>query len=270
MSRNQQMSRSDARHALSTRLEKGKPQPAKKPAMLTLDEVKLWPGVFQQRRPAKFASDAHVRSLANKAKASHIGVLDPLTVWWDGKTWACVDGHHRMAAYKQADVYQFPVEVFEGTLEEALVLSAKANTRDKLQMSRSEKSNAAWHLVAVTSCSKAVQAEASGVSERQVALMRSVKETLRRKGESDIEDYGWETARRMAAGEDQAQDWDEDEAEKRAMEIATKLHMALGKGSFSQVEIFARAVEIYSPLLAKGLVEHWQAQEEAEEEQEAE
>lgn len=263
MSRAKQMTRSDAWFKLRCQLEKGKPQPVKKPSMLTLGDVKLWPEVFQQRRPPKYASDAHIRALASKAKASPVGVLDPLTVWWDGRRWACIDGHHRMEAYREADVFQFPVVVFEGSLEEALVLSAKANTRDKLQMNSGEKSNAAWHLVVATSLSKAALAEASGVSESQVANMRRVKETLRGKGVGNLEDIVWEAARRMAAGEDGTKEWDEDANEKRAQEMATKLHKALGKGSFSKIELFARALEIYSPLLAAGLATYWQ--EEAEE-----
>lgn len=164
----QKLTRSEAWSELRRKLANGKPQPATKPTTLSLRRAKLWPEVFQQRRPAKFASDAHVRSLASKAKASPLGVLDPLTVWWDGMAWTCIDGHHRMEAYRTTGVSDIPVAVFEGSIEDALALSAKANTRDKLQMSRGEKSNAAWHLVVVTKLSKAAQAEASGVSERQV------------------------------------------------------------------------------------------------------
>jgi len=268
MSRNkQQLTRSDAWRELRYKLTNGKPQPVTKPLTLSLKRIKLWPEVFQQRRPAKFVSDAHVRTLASKAKASTNGVLDPVTVWWDGEAWACIDGHHRMQAYRTTGVSDIPVAVFEGSIEEALALSAKANTRDKLQMSRGEKSNAAWHLVVVTKLSKAAQAEASGVSERQVGHMRQVKEVLEAKSECNLQDLSWETARQMAAGKEVSQEWNEDETEKRAMEMATKLHKALGTASFSQIEVFARAVEIYSPLMAKGLVEYWLEQEEDEEEE---
>lgn len=252
----QQQSRSGAWNALHFQLSAGKSQPATKPTMLPLRRVKLWPEVFQQRRPAKHLSDAHVRALASKAKSSPLGTLDPLTVWWDGKAWACIDGHHRMQAYQSAGTSEIPVTVFEGSIEEALALSAKANTRDKLPMGRGEKSNAAWHLVVQTNLSKAAQAEASGVSERQVALMRSVKAALEAKGVKNMEDMGWEQARRMAAGEGTLPEWDEDETEKRALEMASRLHKALGIGSISKIEVFARAVEIYSPMLYKGLVEH--------------
>lgn len=267
MSRNKkELTRSGAWLELRYQLRTGKPQPATKPTTLPLGKVKLWPEVFQQRRPAKFAQDAHIRALASKAKTSPLGTLDPLTVWWDGKGWACIDGHHRMDAYRVAGTSDIPVVVLEGSIEDALVLSAKANTRDKLQMGRGEKSNAAWHLVVHTSLSKAEQADASGVSERQVALMRKAKATLEAMGIENLEDMGWEEARRKAAGEGAMPEWNEGETEKRAQEMATRLHKALGKGSISKIEVFARALEIYSPLLYEGLEALFREQPEDEEE----
>lgn len=262
----QQLTRSEAWGELRFQRETGKPQPTTKPTTLPLKKVKLWPEVFQQRRPAKFTSEAHIRTLASRAKASPLGTLDPLTVWWDGKAWACIDGHHRMQAYRAAGTSDIPVVVFEGSIEEALALSAKANTRDKLPMSRGEKSNAAWHLVVQTSLSKAIQAGASSVSERQVALMRSAKATLEAKGVKDLEDMGWEEARRKAAGEAALPEWDDGETEKRAQEMATRLHKALGLGAISKIDVFARAVEIYSPLLYEGLEEHFRASPRGDEE----
>ncbi len=94
--------------------------------------------------------------------------------------------------------------------------------------------------------------------------MRRVKEILESKGIKDLEDMGWEEARKTAAGEDAAQEWDEGEAERRAQELATKLHRVFGKANFSKIEIFARALELYSPLLVQGLGEYWNEQEESE------
>lgn len=259
-----QLTRSEAWSELRYQLAHGRAQLAVKPTTLSLKKVKLWPEVFQQRRPEKRISSAHVRMLASKAKANPHLLLDPLTVWWDGKAWACIDGHHRVEAYRAVGVNEIPVAVFEGSIEEAVAFSARANTRDKLQMSRGEKSNAGWHLVIKTKLSKSAQADASGVSERQVAHMRRVKEILESKGIKDLEDMGWEEARKTAAGEDAAQEWDEGEAERRAQELATKLHRVFGKANFSKIEIFARALELYSPLLVQGLGEYWNEQEESE------
>ena len=94
--------------------------------------------------------------------------FDALTVWWDGKGWACVDGHHRHAAYKVAGVGTIPVNVFVGSLAQAMAAAAGANTKDKLIMTRTEKSDAAWHMVTMIEMSKAEVAAAAGVSERQL------------------------------------------------------------------------------------------------------
>lgn len=249
-SRKEQTS-SEALAGLREQLRAGKPQPAKRPGWLSLRSIKQHPGVFQHRRPAKHASEAHVRALVSVVNTS--GMLEPVTVWWDGKAWACVDGHHRLAAYTKADreTPSVPVQVFEGSLEDALVLAARTNTKDKLPMARAEKSNAAWRLVLTTPASKATLAEAAGVSERTVAHMRRVKETLRDAGKHRVEellDMTWDAARRLSLGQE-APDWDPQEEERRAQEFATKLHKVFGLQGPKQPDIFLRAVQLYSPKL---------------------
>jgi hypothetical protein len=88
---------------------------------LTFADARL---VFQHRRPARDASDRHVRELADAVKAH--GTLAPVTVWWDGKHWSCIDGHHRHQAYMAGHRSDVPVEVFEGTPEEAVARAAGA------------------------------------------------------------------------------------------------------------------------------------------------
>ena len=108
----------------------------------------------------------------------------PITVYWIGKTWCCIDGHHRLKAY-QAERKMWstvPVQVFSGTLDSAIGRALEGNSKDKLPMQRQEKSGAAWRLVVGTSLSKAIQAQASGVSESQIALMRRTKAYLIEKG----------------------------------------------------------------------------------------
>lgn len=241
---------------LEQQLRTGKPAPKVKPVMLARKSVKLWPEVFQQRRPAPYVSAAHVRGLGSKAQASPDNLLDAVTVWWDGKNWACIDGHHRMAAYQQEQLELVAVEVFNGTLEEALLYSARANTRDKLTMSTTEKANAAWRLVVRASSSKAVIADATGISQSTVALMRKAKATLKGQGESALMDMHWETARRLARGEEPEDGgWPEGETERRAALMAKALGKALGTSSFHRVEVFSMALELYSPQLLKGLLE---------------
>lgn len=254
MSRASKKNPLDAFEDLVQKIETGKPQPKLLPQHLRLNTIKRRPEVFQHRRPSQGASETHIRELAVAAKGQD---LDPLTVWWDGKYWTLIDGHHRSMAYIKAGkgMSAVPVEVFEGNPEEALARAARANTKVKLMMSASEKSSAAWRMVVlVPNMSKSAQAVAAGVSERLVASMRTAKATLVRQGRSpsDLAEMTWENARRSAKGED-ADDWSPEEEEKRIEQMALALRKALGATAERQPHIFWQAIEVYSPQLARAL-----------------
>lgn len=256
MSRTAKKNPLEAFENLVQRHANGKPQPTPAPQHLTASTIKRRPEVFQHRRPAKHDSEAHIRELADAAKGQD---LDPLTVWWDGKSWTLIDGHHRAQAYIKAGkgTKAVPVEVFEGSPEDALTRAAKANTKAKLMMSASEKSTAAWRLVVMApTLSKSVQATAAGVSERLVASMRHAKAVLVRQGRgpSELAQMTWENARRTAKGED-ADDWSPEEEEKRVEVMALALRKALGATAERQPDIFWRAIEVYSPRLARAIAD---------------
>jgi ParB-like chromosome segregation protein Spo0J len=240
--------------ALRQQHKTGKPQPAV-PASLLPRSIKVRAEVFQHRKPAQHVSDRHVRELTEAAKAQ--GRLDALTVWWDGKHWSCIDGHHRMQAYMRAGMFQAPVpiEVFHGTPEEALVRAAGSNSKAKLQMTPAEKANAGWRLVVMAeTLSKVQQAQAAGVSERLVAYMRTAVKKLTAMGISreDAAAMSWESARRQAEGEDSTE-WSDEEANLRVEKMAIALRKALGPTAERQPDIFRLALETYSPGLAKAL-----------------
>ena len=256
MSRTSKKNPLDAFEDLVQKIETGKPQPKLLPQHLHLNTIKRRPEVFQHRRPSQGASATHIRELAVAARGQD---LDPLTVWWDGKYWTLIDGHHRSMAYIQAGkgMSAVPVEVFEGTPNEALARAAMANTKVKLMMSPSEKSSAAWRLVVIApTMSKSAQAVAGGVSERLVASMRTAKATLLRQGRapSELAEMTWESARRSAKGVD-ADDWSPEEEEKRIEQMALALRKALGATAERQPDIFWRAIEVYSPQLARALAD---------------
>lgn len=258
MSRKQQQTLGQAWEALLHQHSRGKPAPSLPPGepTLPLRRIKLRPEVFQHRRPSGPASAAHIKDLMSSAKERP---LDPLLVWWDGKHWTCIDGHHRIEAYKRAGGFdEVPVRVFRGTPEQASLQAARGNSRAKLQMSATEKLGAAWRIVSTASdVSKQETAEASGASERTVANMRKVRDQLLQMSKVPTE-MSWDAARRLASGEDAAEsiDW-EDRNEKEAQEMANKLLAALGKRGQQRVEALARALEIYSSQLPAQLVEHW-------------
>jgi hypothetical protein len=270
MSRTSKQNPLDAFEVLVERHATGKPQPTPAPQLLRANTIKRRPEVFQHRRPSRGASENHVRELAGAAKERD---LDPLTVWWDGKHWTLIDGHHRALAYIQAGkgMSPIPVEVFEGSPEEALARAASANSKAKLMMSASEKSTTAWRMVVlVPKMSKSAQAYAAGVSERLVATMRTAKATLQRQDRplTKLAEMTWESARRTARGED-ADDWLPEEEEKRVEQMALALRKALGATAERQPDIFWRAIEVYSPQLARALADDLaQRREEAADETE--
>ncbi len=252
--------------------------PAMLPTSLPLSEIVRWPKVFQHRSFGSVASKSHVIVLAAAIKKRKSKCLDPIVIWWDGKGWACVDGHHRFEAYLLAEVgssHKVPVEVFTGTLNQAMGAAAEANTKDKLPMSRTEKSNTAWHLVAMADMSKVEVAKASSVSESTVATMRKVFVQLESKAndlavdslaspQGDFRDLNWATAKRLAEGRDAA-DFDRDEVnEKKAQDMALALRRSLGLEGAKYPEVFARALEIYDSRLPDRLMSWWEDEEDSD------
>ncbi|MER9003090.1 MULTISPECIES: hypothetical protein [unclassified Mesorhizobium] len=186
--------------------EAGRDVPTTRPRRLILGHVLVAPAVFQVRTGAATSGVTepfHVQALQRALEAKREGeqVLDPVTVYAVGKSAYCIDGHHRLAAYRAAKVEgSVPVEWFEGTLAEAIAEAAKRNQKVKLPMTQSERLEAAWRLVILGAHSKRKTAEAAGVSERTVANMRS----LYRKVEEQTVDVGSyaETLRAMEGDSD--------------------------------------------------------------------
>ncbi len=134
------------------RSEAGKhPTPDPKPTQLTLEEIAVLPELFQPRYEV---SDYHVRALKSAVSANRGEPLDAVLVWWSGERWYLLDGHHRLDAYERHNaehpdrpIRKTNVKTFCGTLAEAMMCAAGANSKDKLPMSQQDKSNAAWRLV---------------------------------------------------------------------------------------------------------------------------
>ena len=267
MSRIKTRSPSDDLAAIKKQLARGK-KPGAVPTALPLGSIKLWPGLFQHRQPQGYASERHIKTMAEAVKRRPAAGLHPITVWWDGRGWACVDGHHRHAAYTQAGVLRtaaVPVEAFEGTLDEAVGRAASGNTQDKLPMTPSEKSDAAWRMTANTNLPKATVAAMAGVSESLVAIMRrtfkllEVREATLRYDQfgANHQDMRWADARRLAEGKDNLDFDQEDANEKKAHEMAKALRVALGTQGALYPHVMARALELYDSRLPDALAEWW-------------
>lgn len=262
---------SDDWAALTKQLAAGKTQPAAVPSVLPLKSIRVWPGVFQHRNRRGSDSEGHVRILTTAIRHSPTKTVDPITVWWDGKGWACIDGHHRIDAYKAATSgsHSVPVQVFTGSIGQAMAEAASTNTKNKLAMVSAEKSNAAWRLVVVSDLTKAETANAAGISERTVATMRSVHAQLKvrkptsadeltaRVGEVDLVDLSWPDAKRLADGRDKTDfDWEKANRQK-AEQWASALVKSFGKEAGKYPEVLAMALDIYDSRLMDRLVDWW-------------
>jgi hypothetical protein len=182
--------------------------------------------------------------------------LEPLTVFWTGNGWTCIDGHHRAAAYEAAAFKgKIPVTVFEGTLDEAIAHAAMTNSRDKLPMKPEEKTHAAWRLTVLTTLSINEVHKTTTVAKSRISEMRKVRDFIIEQHDKDYAaELRWRNALRLWKGTQRddevgSDDWVEREAQK----LAERLTKVFGKELGRNPEVTWKALEIYSPNLTDGI-----------------
>lgn len=171
-----------AKAALIERISNGGPAPTPAPKRLSVDDIGRMPELFQPRSSEEWRSTAHVNALStsiSNSKGANAGaMLVPVLVFWVGDAWFCLDGHHRLAAIvkKKRAGASVGVEVFSGSVDEAMMEATRRNSPNKLSMNEKDKSERAWQLfMSGTGTHKAI-AEASGVTTKTVQRMaRAVK-----------------------------------------------------------------------------------------------
>jgi ParB-like chromosome segregation protein Spo0J len=224
-----------------------------RPASLPLADIHVSTDAFQWRdmRGNEKARDDHVLTLS-RALQDQERPLDPLLVVPVGSRFFVVDGHHRLAAYRSVGWSNgVPVEVFEGSLEKARQEALARNSKDKLSMSRREKSEAAWKLVQEGGgLTKEQQARLSGVSPRTIASMRRA---LREHGEK-VRGLSWTEARRFVEGwkkDPQEDNW----REAQVQELLALLEKTSVAGKLrSAPDIAALALQRLDDRLARTIV----------------
>ncbi len=258
----------------------GKRPKDENPTRLPIDEIAMAHSVFQPRSFEGNAADgaAHTSTLASALRGKPDHFLDPIVVWWSGERWRVIDGHHRHVAYVQTTrdpkrpltIGPVPVTVFTGTLTQARVEAIRLNSKDKLPMTRADKLDQAWRLVAhgkVNQMSKSEIAAVTTVAERTVANMRSTHAVLLTKMQDDglgtpfpvftpddLLDMRWADAlkqTRSAAVHDD--EWVEAQAKDWSIRFAKVFGMKLA----TNYSISARALQLYSEKLPERLVEVW-------------
>ncbi len=243
---------------------------------LHLREIHVKEEVFQPRtqRGAEEEEELFVRELVNALKQQQGKVpLEPLTVWWSGKKWYVIDGHHRLVAYKKAGKgwsqdQAVPVTEFKGSLNQAVNLTVEANSKTKLPMTKEDRVNSAWRLICLDPMknrSKTEIAAATGVSVRQLAYMRqALRELTREVGNEFTEDlspkydslelagWSWRSAKQMTEG--LGVETELDEAIAKRIDRFKQGLLKLFGGTISQFpEEFAEALYAINSTLPKRL-----------------
>lgn len=260
------MSRQTARKALERRLRRGGPWFGPAPDTLKLTEIETLEAVFQYRNPLPYKSEAHKGRLSRSVKRTG-GPLGRLKVYWVGDGWVCIDGHHRREAYHRRGLSAVPVEVFTGTLAEAVAAALSSNTEDTLPMGDGEKTAAAWDLVTAwdDAFSKLEIANKAGVSTTTVANMRRVREVLiaERPHLKDLSEFTWRQAQELAKGNEVEANAGSREAQVRRMVDA--FIKAFGVGGLSRdVPLTLEALRAYEEDLPDALRKTIEDEEAAE------
>jgi hypothetical protein len=143
------------------------------------------PHVFQPRNMADlpWEKQKHIAGLAKALRDT--GTLDAIEVFAIDGTLYVVDGHCRLAAYRQAgfrEADKIPVRHLQGCFADALVRSASANSKDKLSFTKADKLEAAWRLVLYEDgrnrYSVRVMEAATTISKSTIQNMRSALNAL--------------------------------------------------------------------------------------------
>jgi ParB-like nuclease domain len=212
------------------------------PKRVVLRKIELCRELFQPRAE----EEAHVKDLMDGLKIH--GELDPLLVLWTPQRVVLIDGHHRWTALWRAGWADKAVTVkwFDGTVEEAVAESLRANTQAKLPMTMQQRQDAAWRLVRLGVYTRPEMVAAAGVSDGQLGIMKRLFRDFR---ETVIAVDSWFKAKKAARGH---ADWTlptEDEREielaARARSYADRMRKAFRDTLARNSDMFARMLSFY-------------------------
>lgn len=239
------------------------------PAFVKLkpNEISLLPELFQPREFSfgMYEVDRkHVQDLLQRIERK--GELDPVLVLRTQNRWLCVDGHHRLAAYKRARWTQ-PIncEWFPGTVREAIDESLRRNEVAKLKIATIDRFEAAWKRTVLQWGSKSEVVRLTGVSEGVVAMMRRVKRAyeagdavskkLQKMVGSDLGRVKWRQIRAAYLGLEYHHTSIDDQAAILARRISNRLTNLLSRSPV----VTARALAIYDANLPEALIREFNA-----------
>lgn len=236
-----------------------------RPQAVALSDIRQCTAIFQPRSTDGrdgSKSDRHVRTLVSALRNSRTRDLEPVLVMPLGQRWQLIEGHHRVAAYMTVRrATPIPVEIFEGTLNDAIAQSIGRNSKNKLPMSLQERREAAWRLVSLPKVERDGTivyqftvnqvVELSGMSPRSVKKMRGIRSFIQdlckddgsvQYTNEDIQTLELWQAESLFAGQglvEQERDYDLEQA---VTDYVGRLEKTFGMSWVGQAEAFARAL----------------------------
>lgn len=180
--------KSDALENLKDLARKDAPPLDRLPDALNLGEITRAPEVFQMRLGVRVDDGSgtdpdYVEELRERLGKLGDDGLDPLLVMRVGDQWMLVDGHHRFEAYLASGDWEgrpVPVEVFEGSIEEALAQATRENRKLKRPLRAAEGAEGAWRHLCITAewDAEKDKLRASPVNAKEIAGQFGVSESL--------------------------------------------------------------------------------------------
>lgn len=225
---------------------------------LSLNQINTCEALFQPRAIDEYASPDHIKTLKDAIRNNNGAYLDKLSVWWSGRRWYVIDGHHRLQAYKEAyannNCRSIPVEVFVGTLDNAIEYSTRANVKDKLPMTKLDKLEKAWKFVCMGGRSKSDIQKITGVSKGTIDNMRTYhrQQVDQDVTKEDLLNSNWSDS----YSKGRQMEYDDAYKDALAKDYAKKLRKVFGKELSRKPDIVALALEYYNPDLPKTMIEN--------------
>ena len=242
-------------------------RPKAEPAIVHLRpvEIEVRPELFQPREFSygfREVDRDHVKKL--KRAIDIDGELDPIIVVKLGTSWVCVDGHHRLEAYKAAKWDgQISCEWLGGSIREAIDESMSRNKKDRLNVPQADRLEEAWKRVLIGGWSKSKIVSVCGVADGTVAYMRRVarratektklgREFCKRLG-GPLSEKSWAQARLIYINVEPREINEELEAVRLAKLMRSRLTNLLSRNP----KVTARALALYDPKLPIQLIDAW-------------
>lgn len=228
---------------------------------LALGDLILAPGVFQGRMTdvSGDQQENHTRDLVKGLK-NNKAHLEPVTVFWIDGCYFVIDGHHRHEAYSRCKydsphlMTAIPVNEYTGTFHEAKVLSATANTRNKLPMNVLEKRQVVWDLLNLGKEYYRTQANITSITGVSKNTLGKYKKLHDKCIEEGLDPNGYSLQEVLSNAREQVE-YNEEWEDIQAQIKANQLRKVMGPIGRSHPEIMSKALMMYlSDSLAKHVV----------------